>query len=90
MHCWKGLEPARDFSPGRFLQHRIAGLLEELHPGLPPSVARGIFTSVRDLSRKLMRYIRAYSKNCPPLLNGNTPTFGGESSHANELAATGI
>src|SRR5437763_12219927 len=30
-------------------------------------IARGIFTSVRDLSRKLMRYIRVYSKNARPL-----------------------
>src|SRR5215471_3395873 len=29
-------------------------------------IARGIFTSVRDLSRKLMRYIRAYSKMAQP------------------------
>lgn len=29
-------------------------------------IARGIFTSVKDLSRKLMRYIRAYSKNARP------------------------
>ena len=29
-------------------------------------IARGIFTSVRDLSRKLMRYIRAYSKTARP------------------------
>ena len=29
-------------------------------------IARGIFTSVTDLSRKLMRYIRAYSKNARP------------------------
>lgn len=29
-------------------------------------IARGIFTSVADLSRKLMRYIRAYSKNARP------------------------
>jgi transposase len=29
-------------------------------------IARGIFTSVRDLSRKLMRYIRAYSKTAHP------------------------
>jgi hypothetical protein len=25
-------------------------------------IARGVFVSVRDLSRKLMRYIRAYNK----------------------------
>ena len=29
-------------------------------------IARGIFTSVLDLSRKLMRYIRAYSKTARP------------------------
>jgi len=29
-------------------------------------IARGVFTSVRDLARKLMRYIRAYSKNAKP------------------------
>src|ERR1700682_5968116 len=29
-------------------------------------IARGIFTSVRDLARKLMRYIRAYSKTAHP------------------------
>jgi transposase len=51
-------------------------------------IARGIFTSVQDLSRKLMRYIRAYSKTARPF-KWNTPTFEGESSHANELAATG-
>ncbi len=31
-----------------------------------PVIARGVFTSVNDLSRKLMRYIRAYSKNAKP------------------------
>lgn len=30
-------------------------------------IARGVFTSVNDLSRKLMRYIRAYSKDARPL-----------------------
>jgi transposase len=29
-------------------------------------IARGVFTSVKDLARKLMRYIRAYSKNARP------------------------
>jgi DDE superfamily endonuclease len=29
-------------------------------------IARGVFTSVKDLSRKLMRYIRAYSKDAHP------------------------
>lgn len=30
-------------------------------------IARGVFSSVRDLSRKLMRYIRAYSKIARPI-----------------------
>jgi len=30
-------------------------------------IARGIFSSVRDLARKLMRYIRAYAKSAKPL-----------------------
>lgn len=29
-------------------------------------IARGVFTSVKDLSRKLMRYIKAYSKTAKP------------------------
>jgi len=29
-------------------------------------IARGVFTSVNDLARKLMRYIRAYSTNAKP------------------------
>jgi transposase len=29
-------------------------------------ITRGVFTSVRDLARKLMRYIRAYSKTARP------------------------
>jgi len=29
-------------------------------------IARGVFTSVHDLVRKLMRYIRAYSKTARP------------------------
>src|SRR5882757_4241207 len=29
-------------------------------------IARGVFTSVKDLARKLMRYIRAYAKNARP------------------------
>lgn len=29
-------------------------------------IARGVFTSVRDLARKLMRYVRAYSKTAKP------------------------
>ena len=37
----------------------------------PPTVwftlARGVFTSVPDLKRKLMRYIRQYNKQAAPL-----------------------
>ena len=29
-------------------------------------IARGVFTSVKDLSRKLMKYIRAYEKTAKP------------------------
>jgi transposase len=29
-------------------------------------IARGVFTSVNDLARKLMRYVRAYSQNAKP------------------------
>ena len=29
-------------------------------------IARGVFTSVKDLARKLMRYIRSYSKTARP------------------------
>ena len=29
-------------------------------------IARGVFTSVTDLSRKLMKYIRAYAKSARP------------------------
>ena len=36
-------------------------------------IARGIFTSVPDLARKLRRYINAYSANARPF-NGNTQT----------------
>jgi hypothetical protein len=31
-------------------------------------IARGIFTSVADLSRKLMKYIRLYAKSAKPFL----------------------
>ena len=30
-------------------------------------IARGVFTSVKDLKRKLMRYIRQYNKNAKPV-----------------------
>jgi hypothetical protein len=29
-------------------------------------IARGVFTSVADLARKLMKYIRAYAKSAKP------------------------
>jgi len=31
-------------------------------------IARGVFTSVSDLARKLCRYINAYSANARPIL----------------------
>ncbi len=31
-------------------------------------IARGIFTSVADLRRKLLQYIRAHNKTCHPFL----------------------
>jgi transposase len=52
-------------------------------------IAGGIFTSVQDLSRKLMRYIRAYSKTARPFKWKYSDEFAAESSHANEFAATG-
>jgi transposase len=51
-------------------------------------IARGIFTSVKDLARKLMRYIRAYSKTARPFKWKYTMSAG-ESFPANKLAATG-
>ena len=48
-------------------------------------IARGIFTSVQDLARKLMRYVRAYSKSPS---NGSTQMSAAESCHANELTET--
>jgi len=30
-------------------------------------IARGVFTSTKDLARKLRRYINAYSKNAKPI-----------------------
>jgi len=30
-------------------------------------IARGVFTSVTDLSRKLLKYIRAYAKSARPV-----------------------
>ena len=51
-------------------------------------IARGIFTSVNDLARKLMRSIAPIQKPLA-LSSGNTPMSVGEFSRANELAATG-
>lgn len=51
-------------------------------------IARGVFTSVKDLARKLMRYIRAYSKNAKPFeWKYSDPTK--RIRHAKELTATG-
>jgi hypothetical protein len=49
-------------------------------------IARGVFTSVRDLARKLMRYIRTYSKT-RARSTGSTLMFAAECQHANEFAA---
>ena len=51
-------------------------------------IARGIFTSVRDLARNSCVTF-APTRKPPAPSNGNTTMFAGESSHANELAATG-
>jgi hypothetical protein len=42
-----------------FLEQVIAGCLKR------EVIARAVFTSVKDLSRKLMRYVRVYSKPAP-------------------------
>src|SRR6201998_3093392 len=50
-------------------------------------IARGIFTSVSDLARKLRRYINAYSANARPFLwKYSNPT---RRIHANDFTATG-
>src|SRR4051812_18046321 len=36
-------------------------------------IARGVFTSVADLHRKLMKYIRAYTNSARPLFAGPIP-----------------
>jgi hypothetical protein len=51
-------------------------------------IARGIFASVQDLSRSSCATYAPIQKPHVPS-NGNTPMFDGESSHANEIAATG-
>ncbi len=50
-------------------------------------IARGVFNSVRDLARKLMRYIRAYRKLRTPS-SGNT-AMSNDAFHANQFKATG-
>jgi transposase len=50
-------------------------------------IARGVFTSVPDLARKLRRYINAYSANAQPIYRKYS-----DPSHrirSNELSATG-
>jgi len=50
-------------------------------------IARGIFTSVSDLARKLRRYINAYSANARPIQwKYSDPT---RRARSNEIAATG-
>src|SRR4051794_13027270 len=45
-------------------------------------IARGVFTSVKDLSRKLIRYIRAYSKSARPF-RWNYPNLQHRTPHPN-------
>ena len=55
-------------------------------------IARGVFTSVKDLARKLMRYINAYSKTAKPFhwkYSDVKKRIQPKSAHANELTATG-
>jgi hypothetical protein len=47
-------------------------------------IARGVFTSVPDLARKLRRYINAYSANARPI-QWTTPTHPAESAVTNSL-----
>jgi transposase len=50
-------------------------------------IARGVFTSVRDLARKLRRYINAYSANAKPIRwKYSDPT---RRIRNNDLSATG-
>ena len=50
-------------------------------------IARGVFTSVRDLGRKLIRYIRAYSKTARPF-HWKYSDRRRRLHYANELIAT--
>ena len=51
-------------------------------------IARGVFKSVTDLSRKLMRYIKAYSKTAKPI-NWKYSDLTKRIHPAKELPATG-
>jgi len=51
-------------------------------------IARGIFTLVQDLSRKLMRYIGAYSKTARPIKWKYSDVRRRILFHANELMRT--
>jgi transposase len=50
-------------------------------------IARGVFTSVADLARKLRRYINAYSANSKPIQWKYSDPV--RHIHTNELSATG-
>lgn len=50
-------------------------------------IARGVFTSVKDLARKLMRYIRAYSRTAKPFRWKYSDIH--HRIHGKELTATG-
>lgn len=49
-------------------------------------IARGVFTSVPDLARKLRRYFNAYSANAQPFRWNSDPS---RRILSNELSATG-
>jgi transposase len=51
-------------------------------------IARGVFTSVSDLARKLRRYINAYSANARPIRWKYSDTT--RRIHSNEFTATGL
>jgi transposase len=50
-------------------------------------IERGIFTSVADLRRKILRYIRLYQKR-PNLFAGNTPTRANGFPHGSACSGT--
>jgi hypothetical protein len=52
-------------------------------------VARGVFTSVKDLARKFMRYIRLYNK-APKPVDGLTATWVTASVRNQLLQATSV